>query len=154
MSTSRITWWRCASISPLVIGREGGETYLATTSLAFPEPVSWRMPMAVNAAATVSRESVEIRHFTSARVPVAPMPSPLAVEQTVVNAARRGAPWDRRPVRAHEANLAGRRAGAGRDARHDGRRACRRGRVRLETDLVPGMFGEGQVPRTRVRWIA
>ncbi|HOM83499.1 MAG TPA: hypothetical protein PLU39_08805 [Armatimonadota bacterium] len=141
---------------PLVIGREGGETYLATTSLAFPEPVSWRMPMAVNAAATVSRESVEIRHFTSARVPVAPMPSPLAVEQTVVNALREegllgiGALCGRtKPIWPDGA--------LGQDAMlvyETVAALVAEGRVRLETDLVPGMFGEGQVPRTRVRWIA
>ena len=46
---------------PLMIGHKDGETYMATTALAFPDPdMQWLMPMPINATAIIGREEIRI----------------------------------------------------------------------------------------------
>ena len=139
---------------PLVIGRGYGETYAATTSLAFPDEVQWQMAMPAQAAAAISSESILVRPFERQAFAVAPMPSPAAVDETILAALRGGQPqsigalceatnalWPGNCL-AQKAMLVYQTVAA----------LFEEGLVRLETDQVPGMAGAGQVPRTRVSW--
>jgi len=138
---------------PLMIGRCEGAVCAATTSLAFPPGMDWQMAMPPNAAARVGREGLEVVPFTGC-VPAADMPSVEAVHETLLPALRREPqtiggmcnlitplwPEGRLPQSAMLVyqTVAGLAAA---------------GRVELVTETVPGMFGEGTAPRTRVRWV-
>jgi glucosamine--fructose-6-phosphate aminotransferase (isomerizing) len=57
---------------PLMIGRQEGATYMATTALAFPNPdMEWLMPMPINATAVIEREGIHI-------LPMDPLPGPVS----------------------------------------------------------------------------
>lgn len=140
---------------PLVIGRDTNGVYAASTAIAFPQSVIWRMAMPANAAATVARDRVDVLPFAIEAMPVAPMPSPLAAQAALIPALReQGAMaigqlcevttplWPKGQLEPR-AMLVFETVAA----------LLAEGRVRLETERVPGMFGIGTVPRTRVRWI-
>jgi glutamine---fructose-6-phosphate transaminase (isomerizing) len=56
---------------PLMVGRRGGETMLASTAMAFPEPTpEWLLPVPPNCALAVSRQDVSFRPFPAAPAPV------------------------------------------------------------------------------------
>lgn len=77
---------------PLVIGGDETATWAATTELAFPAPARWRLPLPGNCAATIRRDHVELGPFADPPRPVAPMPSPQALCETVVAALESGEP--------------------------------------------------------------
>lgn len=77
---------------PLVIGGDETATWAATTALSFPGAPRWRLPMPGNCAATIRRDHVELRPFADPPLPVAPMPSPQALCETVVAALEGGEP--------------------------------------------------------------
>lgn len=57
---------------PLMIGRDAGATYLATTALAFPDGVDqWCSPMAANATGVFTHDRMEILPFDPPPAPVA-----------------------------------------------------------------------------------
>ena len=65
----RILGFRCNM--PLMVGRREGETMLASTAMAFPDPApEWLMPVPPNCALSVSREEARFRPFASAPLPV------------------------------------------------------------------------------------
>jgi glucosamine--fructose-6-phosphate aminotransferase (isomerizing) len=52
---------------PLMMGRNGKGTMLASTAMAFPDPApEWLMPMPPNCAFTVSRDTIDIQPFAVA----------------------------------------------------------------------------------------
>lgn len=56
---------------PLMVGRSGTETMLASTALAFPDPApEWLMPVPANCALSVTRETIDILPFHPAPLPV------------------------------------------------------------------------------------
>jgi hypothetical protein len=64
-----ILGYRCNM--PLMVGRRGTETFLASTAMAFPEPApEWLMPMPANCAFRVSRHGVSVRPLAAAPLPV------------------------------------------------------------------------------------
>lgn len=138
---------------PLVIGGSATEVCAATTSIAFPEGMDWRMTMPTNAAARVSLSGVEVLPFAQ-RTPAADMPAMDAVHSALLPALQQEPqsiggmcklteplwPEGKLPQKAmlvYE-TVAGLLAA---------------GQVELVTERVPGMFEEGTVPRTKVRWI-
>jgi len=138
---------------PLVIGRGGGAVCAATTTLAFPPGMDWRLPMPPNAAARVGRDGTRILPFTR-YVPAGDMPPVDAVHEAVVTALRR------------EPQTIGGMCGLLKPLWPEGRLAqpamlvyqtvaalVEAGRAELATETVPGMFGEGTAPRTSVRWV-
>ncbi len=79
---------------PLEIGRNAkGATYLASTSLAFPDGVSWQMRMPPKAGMAIRRDgSLEITPFTGKLMPVGSLPSALAINEKLVSYLRRNTP--------------------------------------------------------------
>lgn len=139
---------------PLVIGRSPDAVYAATTSLAFPPGVDWTMTIPGLSAARIGTDDLEVLPL-ECRMPVAPMPSADAVCAALLPALQAephtvGALceltnrlWPEGCVpqktllvyQTLEALLAA-------------------GNVELITETVPGMFGEGTAPHTKVKWVS
>lgn len=70
---------------PLEIGRDaGGDLYLASAALAFPEGVAWRMQMPGLAGASFQRnESMAVRPFTGHFPTLGKWPAPASIDRCV-----------------------------------------------------------------------
>jgi glutamine---fructose-6-phosphate transaminase (isomerizing) len=139
---------------PLVIGRSANATYAATTRIGFPAGTIWHMLMPGNTAAAVYEDHIEAQPFDVEARPVAAQPSLQRLNELVVPALQQEPqsigglcslitplwPENQLPQSAmviYEA-VAG---------------LLEAGQVELVTERVPGMFGEGTVPRTWVKWV-
>lgn len=137
---------------PLEIGRDAeGAVYIASAALAFPEVVTWQMPMPGLSGASFQRNGdTSVRPFTGDFPSVGKRPDPASINQRVTELIQeQGACnlkqlfesvstlWTADVLQPKEAvvyeTLAALVAG---------------GRVVLENRMVPGMFGQGLVPQT------
>jgi len=82
----------CRINFPLVAGRDDTGMYAASTALAFPDSVSWATPIPPNSTACLCRDGVELRPLARPFARVAPMPSTMQLERTVVAAVQTGEP--------------------------------------------------------------
>lgn len=139
---------------PLVIGSDYQAMYAATTSLAFPDGVSWQAPMPPNAAAAVSREGLELRPLRDPVLPVAAMPAATEVCRLIV------------PALLAEPQSIGGLCNLVRELWPEGALQqgamlvyqtvaglVAAGQAELVTATVPGMGGAGTAPQTKVRWL-
>ncbi len=145
----------CRINMPLTFGRDETGMYAATTALAFPESVSWTIPMAPNASAMVAADGVEIRPMAAPPAAVAPMLSADALSECVVSALRTGEPqtiaglckvteqhWaagclDQPAMAVFETLTA----------------LSNEGKVRFDEVRVPGQYDRGTAPLTHIRWV-
>jgi hypothetical protein len=139
---------------PLVIGGSATATYAATTRIAFPAGTVWHMLMPGNTAAAVYEDHLEVQPFGPGAVPVAPQPSLERLHELVVPALQQEpqsigglcnliAPlWPEGQL--GQSAMVTYEAVAG---------LLEAGQVELVTERVAGMFGEGTVPRTKVKWV-
>lgn len=141
---------------PLEIGRDAdGAWYLATTTLAFPEGVTWQMRMPPNAGAVFHRAGwMHIEPFTETTIPVGPFPSPNAILDCMMPLL-----CGSEPPRIHELCEAVKKLWPG--STLDEKEIAvfetlaalhAENRIRFENRQVPGMFDKGTVPQTRIRW--
>jgi ribosomal protein S18 acetylase RimI-like enzyme len=141
---------------PLEIGRDDeGGIYLASTTLAFPPGVLPLMRMPAGAAASIHRDgTIEVKPFVKSTFKVGPFPSTAALEERVNHLLRGNSPptfatlcdavkplWAEDCLNEKEIALFEMLASLSAEKR-----------VRLENESVPGMFGKGKVPRTRIYW--
>ena len=141
---------------PLEIGRDAdGGIYLATTTLAFPEGVSWQMRMPAASGAVFHRAGwTHIEPFTEITLPVGPFPSPLSIQECLMPLLRGG-----EPPTIHALCEAARSLWPGSTLNEKEivvfetlAALVAENRIRLENIQVPGMEGKGTVPRTQVYW--
>ena len=141
---------------PLVLGHSDSAIYGATTEIAFPEGTQWRMVMPGNCAGRFSLSSFSLHPLTQIRIPAGPPPALAAAVQAVTPVLQvqgvcgLGSLCKAATALRPEGHL-GQEALVAYQAIH---RLLQQGKVELVTERVPGMFGEGTVPRTRVKWIA
>ena len=140
---------------PLVIGRDGAGIYAASTAIAFPDTVAWTAEMPANCAARISMTDMRFVPFDIAALPVSPMPPPDTAATALIGSLAANGPQGIgelcnavRPLFADDlpapcAMLVYQTLTA----------LLREGRIILETERVPGMFGQGTVPKTRARLI-
>jgi len=141
---------------PLEIGRDAeGGIYLASTTLAFPSGVTPLMRMPAGAAASFHRDgTVTVKPFIKSTLQVGPFPSAAALAERVGDLLRGDEPptfaalcdavkplWAEDCLNEKEIALFEMLASLSAEKR-----------IRLENESVPGMFGKGQVPRTRIHW--
>lgn len=142
---------------PLEIGRDKeGTLYLASTTLAFPENVTWQMRMPPAAGATIRRDgSVQILPFTSELLPLGPFPSPSAIVEQLVGFMRRHGSCNMEQL--FDAALVLWPAGSlvEKEIVVFEMLACllAEGRIEFEPRCRTGMFGQGSVPWTWVKWL-
>jgi glucosamine--fructose-6-phosphate aminotransferase (isomerizing) len=137
----------------VVIGRDASSTYLASVGLALPESVSWRMLLPMNTTAAITRDGMELRPFDPTAEPVDER-CPYAEAESLVLQALREEPGQRFgkiawgltksvwPDRGLVANSPMAYAII--------ERLYRAGRLRFETERVPGMFNQGTVPQVKM----
>ncbi|MHB8997628.1 MAG: hypothetical protein ACYC63_20475 [Armatimonadota bacterium] len=139
---------------PLVIGRSANATYAATTRLGFPASTLWHMLMPGNTAAAVYEDHIEVQPFGVEARPVAAQPSLQRLHELVV------------PALQQEPQSIGGLCGLIRPLWQENQLPqsamviyevvaglLDAGQVELVTERVGGVFGEGTVPRTKVRWV-
>lgn len=137
---------------PLVVARRGDDFYAATTRLGFPGQMDWLMPMPPNISATVATSGVHLASLKGVK-PVAELPPLPAVLDVLVPALQRepqsiGALcaltdplWSQGAI-PQAAMLVYETVAS----------LLKEGKVQLVTTRVPGMFGQGTVPQTKVKW--
>jgi len=141
---------------PLEIGRdEEGGIYLASTTLAFPPGVIPLTRMPAGTAASIHRDGViAVKPFTKSTFKVGPFPSTAALEERVSHLLRGKEPstfamlcdavkplWAEDYLNEKEIAIFQMLASLSAEKR-----------IRMENEFVPGMSGQGKVPRTRIDW--
>lgn len=138
----------------LVIGRDATGCYVATTGIAFPGTVTWRIPMPANAAVGIRRERLEVRPFGRTFRAVNRRVSLAEIERRMAEHIREH-PGTTCPSAIGACKAAWSGGGLCRSALHGFdalERLCRAGHVRFETAWKKGMFGKGRAPVTRIYW--
>lgn len=142
---------------PIQIGRDAnGDMYLATTALAFPETV-WQMQTPPQAGAVCRRDgTVDVVPFNdfSRVLPLGKAPSPQAVagcvEEYIQTHSEVTVPDLRKTVSAlWPKQLLGENSLVVYEMLEA---LVREGKVKMVEKKIPGMFDEGQVPRTYLEW--
>lgn len=145
---------------PMEIGRgRDGSLYLATTTIAFPKELEWEMRMAPLSGAVCHRDgSVQIAPFRDhsrlGLLPLGPFPSSDAVMERVKQAFAEKNPlhkpeldkaidslWPEGTLRERSIVVYELLAAL-----------LREGKISLMQEQIPGMFGQGTVPRTFIRY--
>lgn len=141
---------------PLVIARDASGTYLASTGLALPASVQWRMPMPPNAAAAVWGSGMEIRPFDLSSEPV-DCNCPCAEAEAKIILTLKDKPGCTWGTGYHSTQSLWPKGSLTRNtamAYEILERLYHAGRLRFETVHVPGMFGEGTAPQVRMHLTA
>lgn len=135
----------------LIIGRDDKGTYLATSALAFPESVDWRMEAPANTVAVITKEGATFERLGAASDMTVEEVLPARLDEAFVDFVRDHPGSMLADVVDHalaplfpEGKLA-RRAMAGYQAME---RLLGAGTVRAETRTIPGVNGEGTAFRT------
>ncbi|MEW6358993.1 MAG: hypothetical protein AB1696_21855 [Planctomycetota bacterium] len=137
----------------IVAGLDDSGMYLASIGLALPDAVTWRASLPMNTAAAVTRHGMRLKPFDPSAVPV-DMNCPYAEAEAMVLDALKNEPG---------ATFGKAAWGLTKSLWPDGaltrsapmcyeiiERLHRTGRIRFDTERVPGMFNEGTVPRVRM----
>ncbi|MBM4079891.1 MAG: hypothetical protein FJ278_09345 [Planctomycetes bacterium] len=137
---------------PLTIGRNASETFLASTGLAFPDSISWRMPVPPNSALAIRRDGLDVRPFDATATPVDVNGPRAKAEAAIFDllARKPGATWGAAYSSTKPLWPAGQLNANTPMAYEILERLCRSNLVRLETVRVPGMFNRGAAPQVRL----
>lgn len=141
---------------PLFLGQDDSGTYAATTALAFPEAVTWTAPVPPNCAATVRGKALELWPVPRIAVPVAPLPSAVDINETVVAALRRGEPLDIPQLMEATEPLWSQETAPQRGMLVFEllQSLVREGKVRLQEVRIARRNGDGTAPRALAQWVA
>lgn len=134
---------------PLMIGRQGAETMLASTAMAFPDPApAWLMPVPPNCALTVSRQGIEIQPFQPAPRPTGDWHPLLPKAREMILAELQAGPRGLGALNKTVLPLWPDSLLAQKDflVYETIRRLREEGVVRLERTLVPGVLPDTEVP--------
>lgn len=137
---------------PLTIGRSESETFLASTGLAFPDSVSWRMPAPPNSVLAIRGDGLCVRPLDSPATPVDVNGPRAKAEAAILDllAKKPGATWGAAYSSTKPLWPAGPLNANTPMAYEILERLCRSKQVRLETIRVPGMFKKGTAPQVRL----